>query len=220
MEMSVKQHVKKLLINREHNLLVDFCEKDKRYWQEVRFRLYDIDEKIRWPAIETVARLMERWWRKGQEERVRNYIRTLFWSMTDESGGIGWSSPQTVAEIIAVIPALIDPYGSMMIAHTIDEPPLVKGCLWGIGRLGKLISDSVYFFKDKVFSVFQSEDVETLGLAAWAMGEVRFEPSLPLLKKLLHHEESLSIYISGEFKIKSLREWSLEAIAKIKEILS
>lgn len=92
---------------------------------------------------------MQYWWQSRQHERVREFIRNLFWSMNDESGGIGWSSPQTIAEIIVNIPEILDPYGSMMIAHSIEEPPFVKGGLWGIGRLGKMIADAVDFFQDK-----------------------------------------------------------------------
>ena len=101
---------------------------------------------------------MERLWHSGRQEKVRIYIRTLFWSMNEESGGIGWSSPQTIAEIIVHIPELIDPYGSMMIAHSIEEPPLMKGGAWGIGRLGSRIAGSIEAFRKKVLAVFQEDD--------------------------------------------------------------
>jgi hypothetical protein len=57
--------------------------------------------------------------------------------MTEESGGIGWNSPQTIAEIIANIPQLLNPYGSMMISYSFEEPPLLKGGLWG--RVGESV---------------------------------------------------------------------------------
>jgi len=154
----LKKIVEDLLITKEHGTLLDLCEQDRRFWQEVRFRLYDLDERIRWSAIEVAAKFMERWWQSDRQEKVRIYIRTLFWSMNDESGGIGWSSPQTIAEIIVHIPELIDPYGRMMIAHSMEEPPLIKGGAWGIGRLGRRIEDSWEFFKDEIFGVFQESD--------------------------------------------------------------
>jgi hypothetical protein len=215
-ELSVKSQAAELLKRREFTLLVEYCIRDRHFWQAVRHRLYDLDEPVRWAAIETVANVMELWWGAGQEEKVRNYIRTLFWSMTDESGGIGWSSPQTIAEIIVRIPEIIDPYGSMMIAHTIDEPPLVKGGLWGIGRLGKLIAESVDFFQDSIFELFKSNDPEILGHIAWAMGEVGHEPALPFINALIKSSEQVSIYSGGNFSQKSLGEWAAEAIEKIR----
>jgi hypothetical protein len=217
MDKSVKHQLKDLLEKRDYDRLVELCEKDRRFWQELRFRLYDIDERIRWSAIETAGKFMKRLWETGQREKVRVYIRTLFWSITDESGGIGWSAPQTIAQIISNIPELIDPYGSMMIAHTFEEPPLVKGGLWAIGRLGRLAAEAVLFFQDKILSVFQSDDAEILGLAAWAMGEVGFELALPFLEKLSEFKEPVCIYIKGDFHEKPLGQWARGAIIKIRK---
>jgi len=217
MDKPQKKFVEDLLRKRDFGRLLDLCDRDMRFWQEVRFRLYDIDEMLRWPAIEMAARFMKYRWQSGQGEKVRQYIRTLFWSLSDESGGIGWSAPQTISEIIALIPELIDPYGSMMIAYSIDEPPLVKGCLWGIGRLSRSIVEAVDFFKDKILAIFQSDDEETLGLACWAMGETGFTLALPLLKKLLLRTEPVRIYIRGDFRESTLGQWAEEAIGKIEQ---
>jgi len=215
MEKPVKRIIEDLLIKRDHGTLLNLCEQDRRFWQEIRFRLYDLDERIRWSAIETIAKLTERWWQSGKEEKVRIYIRTLFWSLNEESGGIGWSSPQTIAEIIVHIPELIDPYGSMMIAHSIEEPPLMKGGCWGIGRLGMRIADSIEAFREKVLAVFQEDDSETLGLLAWAMGRTGYSPAVRFLEKLLQREEPVMIYIDGVFLQKPLKQWAEEAIGSI-----
>ena len=217
MDKSIKQRVRDLLEQRDYARLLELCEKDRHFWKELRFSLYDIDERLRWSAIETVAKFMQRWWQAGEREKVRDYIRNLFWSIMDESGGIGWSAPQTIAEIIVNIPELLDPYGSMMIAHTFEEPPLIKGGLWGIGRLGKLSAEAAEFFHDMVLAVFLSEDAETLGLAAWANGEVGFKPALPFIEKLLERKEQVRIYIKGYFYEKPLGQWAREAVAKIND---
>jgi hypothetical protein len=211
----IKTQVRELLKQREYDHLVDLCVVDRHAWQELRFRLYEIDERIRWSAVEAAAKLMKRWWQLKKQEKVRDFIRNLFWSMTDESGGIGWSSPQTIAETIVNIPEILDPYGSMMIAYSIEEPPLIKGGLWGIGRMGKMIADSMDFFQEKVLAVFRSDDPEILGLAAWAMGEVGFEPSLSYLKNLCERNEPVRIYTNDDFYEKPLGQWAEEAVNKI-----
>jgi hypothetical protein len=215
MDESIKKQVRGFLEQRDYKRLVDLCEKDRHFWKELKFYLYDVDEAVRWPAIEAAAKLMQRWWELGKKQKVREYIRNLFWLMNDESGGIGWSSPQTIAEIIVYIPELIDPYGNMMIAHSLEEPPLVKGGLWGIGRLGKRLAEGIDFFQGKVLAAFQSKDIETLGLAAWAMGEVNFKPALPFIKALRGHRETVRIYKEGIFHEKTLGEWAEEALGKI-----
>ncbi|MFH0932703.1 MAG: hypothetical protein V1832_00095 [Nitrospirota bacterium] len=215
MDESIKKQVRELLRKKDYDRLVELCEIDRHFWKALRFCLYEIDETIRWPAIETAAKLMKRWWLSKKQEKVREFIRNLFWSMSDESGGIGWSSPQTVAAIIMSVPEVLDPYGSMMIAHSIEEPLLVKGGLWGIGRMGKVIADDVDFFQDKVLAAFQSDDAETLGLAAWAMGEVGYKPALPFLENLLGRSEPVRIYVKGDFFEKPLGYWAEEAMNKI-----
>jgi len=211
----VKQQVRELLKQGEYDSVVDLCVIDRHARQEVRFCLYEIDERIRWSAIEATAKLMQRWWQLKQQEKVRDFIRNLFWSMSDESGGIGWSSPQAIAETIVNIPEILDPYGCMVIAYSIEEPPLVKGGLWGIGRLGRMIVDGVGFFEEKILAVFQSDDPEILGLAAWAMGEVGFRPALPFVENLRERSEPVRIFIEGDFSEKPLGQWAEEAVEKM-----
>lgn len=217
MKDSVKLTVSDLLRKRDFPTLLDSCETDRRFWHELRFRLYDLEEIHRWAAIETVARLMKHWWEQGQEEKVRVYMRTLFWTLNDESGGIGWSSAQTIAEMIAVNPVLVDPYARMMIAHCIDEPPLVKGCLWGIGRMGRLVRDEVKLFQRELLDVFRSEEAEILGLASWAFGEANFVAASPYIELLMSREHPVRIYIDGVFVEKSVGMWAEETLEKLQK---
>ena len=83
--------------------------------------------------------------------------------------------------------------------------------------MGKLSAEAVEFFQDIVLEVFRSEDAETLGLAAWAMGEAGFKPALPFLERLLERKEKVQIYIKGYFHEKPLGQWAKEAIAKIND---
>jgi len=215
MDVSIKQQVTLLLQQRNYEGLLKLCKKDRRFWKALQLCLYETEASIIWPAIETIAKLMKSWWQAGQEEKVREYVRKLLWSLNEESGGIGWNAAQTIAEIIVYIPQLLEPYGSMMIASTLEEPLLVKNSLWSVGRLGKRISQTIRLFQDMLLNVFKNEDHEILGLAAWAMGEIGFVPSLPSLKKLTDRKEPVCIYIDGNFLEKTLGVWAKEAIIKI-----
>ena len=215
MDSLVKQQVDALLMQKDYDRVLDLCQADKRAWKALRTNLYATDEHLYWPAIEAIARLMQRWWQAGREEQVQEYIRGLFWSLNDESGGIGWNSPQTIAEIIVMIPELIEPYGGMIIHYTMEESLLVQSGLWAIGRLGRRIEPAVKSFKGIVLATFESDDLQTLGLAAWAMGEVGYAAALPLLESLKDREEPVQIYIDGHFCQKTIGEWSRDAIAEI-----
>ena len=215
-----RQQLHDLLIQRDFTRLIDLCEEDKRLWRTLWAALYEADENLRWSAIEAVAKVMERWWEAGHREIVREYMRRILWSMCAEAGEMGWSAPQTIAEIIVTIPELLEPYGSMMIARAIEEPSLVAGGLWGVGRLGTVTRGAVEPLREMILGVFGTEDAETLGLAAWAMGEVGFEAALPDLEELRDREEPARIYINGDFRNKPVCQWAREAIDKIEACTS
>jgi hypothetical protein len=96
-----------------------------------------------------------------------------------------------------------------------EESLLVQSGLWAIGRLGRRIEPAVKSFKGIVLATFESDDAQTIGLAAWAMGEVGYAPALPLLESLKDREEPVQIYIDGHFCQKTIGEWSRDAIAEI-----
>jgi hypothetical protein len=214
-DTSIKQTVDALLLQRDSKELLRLCQTDERYWHALRLYLYETDEKLRWPAIEAVAELMEMWWREGCRERVYEYIRRLLWLLNDESGGMGWSAPEAIAETIISIPELLEPYGHIMISYVLKGQGLLNGSLWAIGRLGKQVKEALYIYQDKVLAAFDSDEPETLALAAWAMGETDFAPAVPHLEMLRDRKEIVRIYINGHFQERSLGNWANEAVAKI-----
>ncbi len=212
---SVKSNVHTLLLERDYDRLIVLCEEDRQAWKTLRDSLYETDENLIWPAIESIAMLMGKWWQAGEEEKVRESIRRLFWALNDESGGIGWNAPQTIAEIIVLIPELVDPYGSMVVDRTMEEPLLVLSGLWAVGRLGKRIEGSINLFEEALLNTFKTEDMQVLGLACWAMGQAGFKAALPSIELLRNRQEIVRIYFHGDFMEKSLGQWSEESIQLI-----
>jgi len=214
-DTSVKQRVRALLLKKDYNELTSLCRKERRFWHALKHYLYETDENLRWPAIKAVAELMKRWWLDGEEERVREYIRGLFWQLNEESGGFGWSAPEVIAETIVAIPELLEQYSSIMLGYALESQTLIKSSLWAIGRLGKRINRAFNYFQDTIFATFGSNDPETLGLVAWAMGEVGVSSAIAYITILKGRKEMVRIYIDGFFLEKSLGDWSREAIEKI-----
>lgn len=190
-------------------------QEDRRVWRLLQSNLYHTDETLRWHSIEAIAILLSRRWEFGQQERVLDYLRRLIWSISNESGGIGWSAPQTIAEIVAAIPQLSEPFVNIMIDRVFSEPTLIKSGLWGIGRLGHRARQSIELFQDVILASFTVDDPETLGLAAWALGEIRLKSALPYLQTLRQRQEPVRIYVPPCFLEKTLGSWVRGAIAEI-----
>lgn len=214
-EDTIEKQINSCLIKRDYRELISLNREDKRVWRFLQSQLYQTDETLRWHSIEAIAVLLSSQWDLGRQEKVRDYLRRLIWAISDESGGIGWNAPQTIAEIVVAIPELSEPFINIMIDRAFSEPVLIKSGLWGIGRLGERAKQSVELFQNIILASFAINEPETLGLAAWALGEIKFKPAVPYLQMLRHRHEPVRIYIPPRFLEKTLGSWVREAIVKI-----
>jgi hypothetical protein len=66
------------------------------------------------------------------------------WTLNDESGGIGWGSPEAMAEAMARHRGLAKEYISILFSYIredgnfLEYEPLRRGALWGIRRLSQV----------------------------------------------------------------------------------
>lgn len=98
------------------------------------------DEHLRWRAITAagavIARLAD-----TQLEDARVLMRRLMWTLNDESGGIGWGSPEAMGEAMARNPRLTKEYANILVSYLnpdgnyLEHETLQCGVLWGVGRL-------------------------------------------------------------------------------------
>jgi hypothetical protein len=74
-------------------------------------------------------------------ESARVVMRRLMWNLNDESGGIGWGSPEAMGEITAGHPGLANEFACILVSYInpagnfLEHESLQRGSLWGVGRL-------------------------------------------------------------------------------------
>lgn len=105
------------------------------------------DSVIRWNGIYTfglvIGRIAEQ-----DLEAARVIMRRFLWSLNDESGGIGWGAPETMAEAMVNHRQLSAEYLHMLVSYTKEDgpelcqdgnylelPELQRGLLWGLSRM-------------------------------------------------------------------------------------
>lgn len=77
-------------------------------------------------------------------ESARIVMRRLMLSLTEESGGIGWGSPEAMGEIMARSEKLAEEYHKILISYTkdggnfLDFEGLQKGVITGLKRLAEV----------------------------------------------------------------------------------
>ncbi|MDP4726478.1 MAG: hypothetical protein NWS07_04225, partial [Desulfobacterales bacterium] len=102
--------------------------------------LYSLDEQIKWRAVSVMGAVIAGAAEENMES-ARIVMRRFIWNLNDESGGIGWGSPESMGEATALNRALADQYASILLSYInpdgnyLEHEDLQPGVLWGIGRL-------------------------------------------------------------------------------------
>jgi len=189
------------------------------------------DQHLRWHAIscmgEAVARLAE-----ADMEAGRVVMRRFLWSLNDESGGIGWGAPESMAEAMCRHAALAGEYVHMLISYMredgpelcqdgnyIEHPFLQRGLLWGVARLsgcrGRLLLDRGV--GDDLPPYLDAGDAVVRGLAALAAGRLRLTATGAALRAMAHDPATLTLYQDGRFDAATVGGLAQSALELMRE---
>lgn len=109
---------------------------------------YHKDELIKFRSIAAMGILGSRIG-KTKMEKARIVLRRIMWNLNDESGGIGWGSPEAMGEILCHSPELALEFKSILFSYLdsegnyIEHEMLQRGVLWGIGTFLKSSPDNL-----------------------------------------------------------------------------
>jgi HEAT repeat protein len=140
--------------------------------------LYDGDPLTRWLAVSAMgyvtARLAEH-----HPEGARVIMRRLMWNLNDESGGIGWGSPEAMGEIMARSEAMAREYAAILVSYLspegnfLEHMGLQEGVLWAVGRLGRVSPQRVAEALPFLGAFLESPEPTLRALALWALLPLR-----------------------------------------------
>jgi hypothetical protein len=98
---------------------------------------YDKDTLAGWRAILAVG-MAARELVRTDPGFLRETCRKLLWSLNDESGGIGWSAPEMLGEIVSADPKrLSDIIPLIACAYDIEGGLFKAGVLYGLARIAE-----------------------------------------------------------------------------------
>lgn len=99
---------------------------------------YHMNELIKLRSTTAMGELVRRLSGTSME-KARIILRRIMWNLNDESGGIGWGSPEAMGEILSKSPELAEEFKSILFSYLdtggnhIEHDILQRGVLWGIG---------------------------------------------------------------------------------------
>jgi HEAT repeat protein len=171
--------------------------------------LCDPDELVRWRAVSALGHLAGEY-----PEQARPLVTRLYWSLNDESGGIGWMSAPALGEIGRRAPQLLSGCIRPLVRY-LDEPFLLAGALWAIGRLARAYPDETREVVPDVAERCGSADPVVRAHAAFALGEVGDGRARTALESLAGDEQPARVYGDGDMVEKQVQEWAREALARL-----
>ena len=176
---------------------------------------YDKSKSLSWRAIEAVG-ILSKEIAATDTEAVRNLTGRLLWMIRDESGGIGWSSPEMLGEIVRNNPVLCADIAPIIVSFH-EEAMLASGVLWAVGRMGKINDETVGYAIPIVLQYLNSPNNTVRGYAAFALGSLGAIGALPRLESLVHDNSLIHYYEEGELGKKTIGDIATAAILKINE---
>lgn len=187
------------------------------------------EETIRWHAVTcmgvTVARLAAQ-----DMEKARIVMRRLLWSLNDESGGIGWGAPESLAEIMTSREGLAREYINMLTSYMkkdgekmwqegnfLEHEVLQRGLLWGIGRMAGKRRDLLLQqdITADLLAYLPANDAAVRGLAARSLGLLRANNAAAPLQSLVADTAALRLYEDERLKTVSVGELTRQALDRL-----
>lgn len=209
----MKSEIIKLLSDKKYDALMKLPLSNGRLLSALTSLTYDRKNIISCRAIEAFG-IVSKEIAKTKPEIVRNAVGRLLWMIRDESGGIGWSSPEMLGEIVRNNPELFSDAAPVIMSF-LDEEMLASGVLIAAGRIGEVNAELISHAVPLIVSYLQNPEPSLRGIAAWALGRMRVLEAESELEKLRNDSSRIAIYEEGEMKEKTIGQIAEEALERI-----
>jgi len=181
---------------------------------------YHGNERIKLRAVTLLGTMAARLADHDLDE-ARNVVRRLMWNLNDESGGIGWGSPEAMGEILAQHEGLAGEYSCILVSYTrrdanyLEHEILQRGLLWAIGRLFRVRPGRVGKASPHLLHYLESGDAAVRGLAAELIGEFREPGARRALERLLADDAEYDEIMERAGARRRVMDAAAEALRKI-----
>ena len=178
------------------------------------------NEKVKWGSVKAIGHIVGQLADRDLEA-ARVIMRRLMWTLNDESGGIGWGSPEAMGEIMAIHRGLAQEYAHILISYArqdgnyLEHEGLQRGLLWGIGRLSEKRPELVRESAGLFLPYLESRDAVIRGLAVRLMGLLRVKEAQPVLQTLAEDESAIALVIENRLAATRVKDLAAEALKVI-----
>ena len=228
----IKRHILKLLEQGSLDEIYHFFENNPEHLvlNALFGALCNPVETIRWNSIRGFGLVVPPL-AKINIENARVVMRRFLWSLNDESGGIGWGAPESLAEIMCHCGQLRHEYLHILISYMcrdgeeifqdgnyLELPMLQRGLIWGVGRLAQYHREEMVEQNsvEKVVCYLSSSDMNVAGLAIWTLGLLNAQSTHGKIEAFVGRNDLVLIYRDNflhEVEIGRLAEEALRSMS-------
>ncbi|MBN2059857.1 MAG: HEAT repeat domain-containing protein [Deltaproteobacteria bacterium] len=175
---------------------------------------------VKWGAITAIGEVVGLMADEDLES-ARNIIRRLMWNLNDESGGIGWGSPEAMAEILFRNKTLATEYHHMLLSYINEEGNfqeselMQRGVLWGIGRIAGKYPELVKKSAADIIKFLDSDDPAVRAYSARLAGLLGLQEARFRLESLLNDEHEIQVFIDSKLINCRVKNVVSEAIERL-----
>lgn len=213
----MKKHLRELLENEEYPEIAALAGRKRRVLDGLFSFTFDPDPLIAWRAVQAMGNAADRV-ADEHPDYVLNYLRRLYWLLSEESGGIGWRAPETMAEIICHRPRQFSDYIPIVVSllremAAEDLAHFKPGILWAIGRLATLAETEIERVLPDIVACLDDADPQIRGMAIWCLWQTNQTRCLAGRGHLLSDDHLVHLYDAGNIERVSVRQLAQRALS-------
>ena len=186
-----------------------WAKREANAFGSLQVLLFESEELLRWRAIEALG-LAAAVKAETDREPVRNLLRRLFFSLNEDSGMVGWHSPEAMGEVLAQVPALIGDYAANL-GSVLLRPPFERGAHWAVARMAAVQPEAASQCAGELLLSLGASDPYLRGYAVMALAAMHWTAARAGLEALQDDPGRLTRY---DFDAGELKEIAVGPLAR------
>lgn len=197
--MHIKKELMHSLESNDLGAIVSLAKRNRKVISRLVRIGYDKETLVGWRAIKAIG-LAAAAMITTDLEFLRETCRKLVWSLSDESGGIGWSAPEILGEIVSADPKRFKDFIPLISSvYEIEEDVFRGGVLFALGRIAEQTPELAAPYQKIIISSLTDKDptVKVRGLELvgrlWSYGKSSAVWSREYCDRIVASVQSLSM---------------------------
>jgi hypothetical protein len=160
-QLEIKRTIQQALEQNDLDAVVSLVQQHRRTLSQLVRIAYDKETLAGWRAIKAIGRVAKALV-NTDDEFLRVTIRKLLWSLSDESGGIGWAAPEILGEIVSADPEKFSDIIPLIAGvFEIEEKVFRPGVMYALMRIAETAPERVMNYQKIIINSLMDEDPMT-----------------------------------------------------------